>query len=169
MSMDQGLIGRDRRTFLKQLAVVGGAWAVGACQASGEELAVAPSLSGWADRVGVQLYTVRDQMEKDLPGTLERVAEIGYKEVELAGLFGHDPYRVRALLDRLGLRAPSAHVSLEELRRDLAGQMHTARVLGNQYITVPALSEAFTGGTMDLAFWQRLAAASATCAGSCRW
>src|SRR5882724_8495948 len=64
------------------------------------------------DRIGVQLYTVRHQMEKDFEGTIARVAATGYQEVELAGYFGRSPGAVRALLDKNGLAAPSSHVSL---------------------------------------------------------
>ena len=52
------------------------------------------------DKVGLQLYTVRDQMKANFEGTLARVAEIGYKEVEFAGYFDHSPADVRAILDR---------------------------------------------------------------------
>src|SRR2546428_9435711 len=64
------------------------------------------------DRIGLQLYTVRHQMEKDFEGTIARVAAIGYREVEFAGYFGRTPRDVRALMDHHGLLAPSSHVSL---------------------------------------------------------
>src|SRR5258708_14214511 len=57
---------------------------------------------GWAaadhkiDKIGVQLYTVRDQMNADFEGTLAKVAAIGYKEVKFAGYFDHSPQNVRA-------------------------------------------------------------------------
>src|ERR1700676_5375036 len=63
------------------------------------------------DRVGLQLYTVRDLAKSDFEGTLAKVAGIGYKEVEFAGLFDYSPKDVRATLDRVGLAAPSGHVS----------------------------------------------------------
>ena len=55
------------------------------------------------EKVGLQLYTVRTVLEKDFEGTLAHVAEIGYKEVEFAGYFGHSPADVKAILDRHGL------------------------------------------------------------------
>jgi sugar phosphate isomerase/epimerase len=157
MSKERLWSGQDRRSFLKQIAVTGGAWIVGGCRGAGAQPAPGTASAASPERIGVQLYTVRDQMEKDFAGTLERVARIGFGEVEFAGYFDHEPGEVRSLLDRLGLRAPSAHVSLEELRRDLPGQLRTARIVGNQYITVPALSEVFRGETMDLDFWRRTA------------
>src|SRR4051812_47647648 len=71
---------------------------------------------GWAasehkiDKVGVQLYTVRDQMKADFDGTIAKVAQIGYKEVEFAGYFGRTSQQVRAALDKNGLSAPSTHI-----------------------------------------------------------
>src|SRR5436305_14017635 len=67
------------------------------------------------DAIGVQLYSVRGDMKKDFDGTLAKVAQIGYKEVELAGLFGHSPQEVRTTLDKNGLTAPSAHVEYKVL------------------------------------------------------
>ncbi len=68
------------------------------------------------NNVGIQLYTVRDRMAEDLPGTLQRLAEIGFREVEFAGYFDHAPGEIRALLDSLGLASPSAHAPIEMLR-----------------------------------------------------
>jgi sugar phosphate isomerase/epimerase len=155
MSEQQWTAGQDRRSFLKAMALAGGTVLAGGCGLPGTR-----QTSGGAagsDQIGVQLYTVRDQMEKDFAGTLERVARIGFRKVEFAGYFDHQPQEVRALLDRLGLRAPSAHLGLDELRRDLPGQLRTARIVGNEYITVPVLMEALTGQTLDLDFWRRTA------------
>src|SRR5436305_6279428 len=108
----------DRRAFLKSIAASGVAFAAlgcasggaaGATHASSASRASATVPTGLADRIGVQLYSVRDRMEKDFTGTLEGVAKIGFKEVEFAGYFNQSPQNVRALLDRLGLRAPSSH------------------------------------------------------------
>src|SRR5271165_1497895 len=65
------------------------------------------------DKIGVQLYTVRDAMKTDVPGTLAKVAAIGYKEMEFAGYFGHSPKEIRELLDKNGLTSPSCHVSYD--------------------------------------------------------
>ena len=48
---------------------------------------------------GLQLYSVRDMTDKDLDGTLKKVAEIGYRYVEFAGFFGHSAEKVKAMLD----------------------------------------------------------------------
>ena len=67
-------------------------------------------------RVGIQLYTLRDDAQRDLERTLGDIARTGYVDVELLGSmnnFGMSPERLRALLDREGLRAPSTHVGGE--------------------------------------------------------
>jgi sugar phosphate isomerase/epimerase len=59
--------------------------------------------------IGLELFTVRQQCEHDFPGTLERVAAIGYKEVELFEFYGRTPSEIRRLLRSAGLVAPSSH------------------------------------------------------------
>jgi sugar phosphate isomerase/epimerase len=98
-----------------------------------------PGAGTTIDRWGVQLYTVRTAMQDDLDATLEVVAEIGYAEVELFGLWGLSPGGMRAKLDGLGLRAVSSHPSIEEVRGDWARYLDDARVLGQSQVVVPSL------------------------------
>jgi len=88
------------------------------------------------EKVGLQLYTVRDKMKEDFEATLARVAEIGYKEVEFAGYFDHAPADVRAILDRHGLSAPSTHIALGEIDAWKAS-LDTAKAIGHDYVVVP--------------------------------
>src|SRR5256714_10844645 len=120
----------DRRDFIK---------ALGAAALAPALQPLAPSLHSRAslrklDRIGLQLYTVRHAMEKDVEGTIARVAAIGYREVEFAGYFGKSARDVRALLDRHGLSAPSSHVSLapDQWRRAL----DAAPVVGHRYLVI---------------------------------
>ena len=66
------------------------------------------------DAIGVQLYTVRNAMKADLPGTIARgCADPGYqRKVEFAGYFDHSPKEIRSVLDQNNLSAPSAHIPL---------------------------------------------------------
>jgi len=91
------------------------------------------------ERIGLQLYTVRDLMQADVGRTLEKVAAIGYREVEFAGYFGESPARIRMLLDAVGLEAPSSHVSLQDLTLDPARIFDAAEVIGHRYLVVPSL------------------------------
>ena len=89
-----------------------------------------------SDKVGIQLYTVRDQMKADFEGTLAHIAEIGYKEVEFAGYFDHAPADVKAILNRHGLAAPSTHVAFENDEKWKAA-LDTAKTIGHEYIVMP--------------------------------
>ena len=92
-------------------------------------------------KVGLQLYTVRDLMKADLPGTLRRVAAIGYKEVEFAGYFGQTPAQIRALLHRDGLTSPSTHVPIDILEKDAPKAFAEAKTIGHEWVTLPWLPE----------------------------
>ena len=65
--------------------------------------------------IALQLYTVRDEMEKDFEGTLKKVKEMGYDGVEFAGLYGHTGAEVRAMCEKIGLVPVSAHVPFADM------------------------------------------------------
>ncbi len=118
-----------RRAFLAALSLA--ACAPRTTLASGRRL----------KRVGIQLYSLRDDARRDLERTLADIAGIGYKDVELLGSmnnFGMPPARLRAVLDANGLRAPSTHVSGNALD-DLDRQLDEARTLGHEYLIVASL------------------------------
>jgi sugar phosphate isomerase/epimerase len=103
--------------------------------------ATAPAATGAQKQVpGIQLYTVRESMATDVPGTLRAIAGIGYKEVEFAGYGDHSPQQVRGLLDDLGLKSPSSHVSAVTIRDDPLSLIEMANAIGNDYLTVAWLS-----------------------------
>lgn len=142
----------DRRTFLVRaggLAAAAAAWqSAAACAAqqavpdtdgSSAALAAAP-LS--LDRVGVQLYTVRDRLRQDADATLGEVAGVGYRLVETFGITGPGPATaLRAQLDRHGLRSPSGHYAIEQLEGQFDDVIASARALGQEYVVVPWLAE----------------------------
>src|SRR5205085_6292293 len=87
------------------------------------------------DKIGLELYTVRDLMKADFEGTLAKVAQIGYREVEFAGYFDHTPEQVRAVLDKNGLASPSCHVGYENTAEDKwAATLQTVKAVGHQYV-----------------------------------
>jgi sugar phosphate isomerase/epimerase len=118
----------NRRLFVNRLALA----AAGLGLSCRNAVAAGRRLS----RIGMQLYTVRRELEKDFEGTLARVAALGYREVEFAGYFGHKPAEVRSLLKRLGLDAPAAHMQLSELRGDLGPAVRAAHAIGHKYLLV---------------------------------
>jgi sugar phosphate isomerase/epimerase len=138
--------GTTRREFLEIMAGVG----VGVACSGARRTAHGARL----DKIGIQLYTVRDQMKADFEGTLARVAEIGYKEVEFAGYFNHAPAEVRAILDRHGLSAPSTHVG--DISTDAwKASLDAAHAIGHEYIVVPWIPQE-RRGTLDA--WKQVAA-----------
>ena len=95
------------------------------------------------DRIGLELYSVRNAMRADPERTLAAVRAIGYADVELLwsfNNFGRTPEQVRATLDHEGLRAPSAHMAPETMLKDWNRSLDTARLLGHEYLIVPSLT-----------------------------
>ena len=86
---------------------------------------------------GLQLYSVRDMMEKDVQSTLRAVAEIGYTSVEFAGLFDHNPAQIREWLDAYGLRCLSMHSQLSELENDYDATISAHKTLGSDTVVIP--------------------------------
>ena len=94
------------------------------------------------DRIGLELYSVRNAMKADPDRTLAAVRKIGYTDVELLwsfNNFGRTPQQVRAALRREGLRAPSAHISPESIGANWDQSVATAKLLGHKYLIVPSL------------------------------
>lgn len=79
-------------------------------------------------KISIQLYTLRDLLQDDTEGTLEALADIGYRSVELAGTYGRSATEFRRLLDRYHLRATSAHVGFEGA--DVDQLIEDARTIG---------------------------------------
>ena len=91
--------------------------------------------------IGVQLYSVRDDMAKDFKGTLQKVKELGYDGVEFAGLFGNTPEQVKAMCAEIGLNPISAHVPLADMLADVDKVIADYKAIGCQYIVVPYVEE----------------------------
>ncbi len=91
------------------------------------------------DKVGLQLFTLRAEMAGDFDGTLARVAEMGYREMEFAGYFGRGASAVRQALADNGLVSPAAHVPLDAIRGNLAAEIEFAAAVGQRYLVVPSL------------------------------
>ena len=116
------------------------------------------STLGKLNRVGLQLYSLRDAARIDLERTLADIASIGYKDVELLGSmnnFGMPPAKLREILDRNGLQAPSTHVSADALK-DLQRQIIDAKILGHKYLVVASLPIAKPAKLDDYRRWADL-------------
>lgn len=88
-------------------------------------------------KVVLQLYSVRDFMEKNIEGTLKAVADMGYEYVEFAGYFGLTAEDMRALLDKYGLKACSVHQSYEPVLEDPEYWIPYLKTLGIDFFAMP--------------------------------
>jgi len=127
---------QTRRNFLATLGVA--ALGIASRDAAATEILAS---SKKIKRVGVQLYSVRDMMKADLPGTLAQVAGIGYKEVEFAGYFGRTPTQIRELLKRNKLSSPSSHLPFESLQSGWQKQLDDAKTAGHEWVTIAWIPE----------------------------
>lgn len=122
---------QSRRDFLKKAAV--------ASAIAASPLGSAIAQLRRVETIGIQLYSLRQEMAEDFEGTLEQLAEIGFTEMEFAGYHGKPAAEVRRILDGFGLTSPAAHVQLNAIRQDLDREIEIAATLGQQYIVVPSL------------------------------
>lgn len=104
--------------------------------------------------VGVQLYTLRNEMSKDPKGTLARVAQLGYKQVETYGYgkgkwFGLSGAELAAVLKENGLQSPSGHTFpgsfflKDGWQEEWKAAVADSRALGQDFITIPWLEESY--------------------------
>lgn len=94
------------------------------------------------EAIGLQLYTVREEMQRDAPEAIRRVAEIGYDYVEGAGyndgkLYNRSPKVFKNLLDSHNLQMPSGHVGWEAMKADPERAVATCREAGQSFVVIP--------------------------------
>jgi sugar phosphate isomerase/epimerase len=113
--------------------------------------------------IGIQLYTLAKPLSDDFPGVLKKLAEFGYKNLEFAGPYyfsteeeiknnplismmglsgygyhGHTPREIRSMLDDLGLKSRSVHISDSSLKHSMDEAISAAKIIGQEYILCPA-------------------------------
>jgi sugar phosphate isomerase/epimerase len=143
---------QNRRTFLANLGM---AAFTAACSRATFAPAAVPAGKRRISRVGIQLYTLRSVAQRDLAGTLAQLGRIGYKEIEFAGYYGHDPKEVRSILDTNGLTAPSTHVGIDVIEKTPDKLFSESKIVGHEWITVPSLPP---GPKATVDDWKRIAA-----------
>jgi sugar phosphate isomerase/epimerase len=105
-------------------------------------------------RIGLALYTVRREAERDFDGTLAEVAAIGYRELDMyIYASGREAAQTRAAMDRAGLTCPSARVTTASLYRGWDRFLDAAATLGARYITLANIPPDERRGIRD---WQEL-------------
>ena len=126
----------NRRQFMKQ-----GSSALGAGAAA------LHTQQAWAQLrdfpLGLQLYSVREFLPKDYPGTLKQIAALGYTEVESAGYNGHSAEEVKAAITAAGLHLVSAHHSANDLNKDFDNLLAFNKAVGVKYLicSFPAIKD----------------------------
>lgn len=131
-------------------------------------LLLAPAIACVAQKkaVGLQLYSLREDLPKDLKGTIEKVAKAGFTEVETYGFsiktqfWGLTPAEFKKLLSANGLKAVSGHYGLGTYLADgnmdeLKAAIAAAKVLGSEYVTIPYLDASIRKNAED---YKKLAA-----------
>lgn len=114
-----------RRCFLK----TGAAVSAYALMATRQGLA-----SPFGLPLGLELYSVREELPKDYAGTLKKVAALGYREVEAAGFYDHSAAEVKQAMSDAGLRCVSAHYPSAQLSTKLDEIIAFHKTLGAEYI-----------------------------------
>lgn len=110
--------------------------------------------------IGLQLYTLREELPKDVKATLERVAKAGYTTVETYGFstkdqfWGLDPKELKKILDENNLKAVSGHYNLGSFlydgnKEELIASIEAAKILGNEFLTIPWVDEPFRRNIED--------------------
>ena len=149
---------QSRRNFLK-VSATGALGAMVLSEYAFKAAPVDPKTFG----IGLQLYTIRDAMAKDVPGSLKRVSDIGFKYVELASysngkFYGYEPEEFKKLVNDLGMEAISSHTQVEALGITLDNAKKMAEdhaKLGVKYCVQPwVVEEART----TIASFQKMAA-----------
>jgi len=137
-----------RRGFVKgaALGLMGGALA-------GRRAFASP----WGRPVGLQLYSVREQLAKDYAGTLKQVGAIGYREVEAAGFFNHSAVEVKQAMADAQLKCVGGHYAYKALAPDVDKIIEFHKELDCHYVICasPAHHDAAATGefTVDDLRW----------------
>lgn len=100
-----------------------------------------------ADELSIQLYSLRDY--GDLDRQLDALAELGFRQVETVGGHLTDATATRAKLDARGIKAPTGHVGMQDLRTRLDWVAEQARIVGLRHLFMPAVPVEEREGTAD--------------------
>lgn len=141
----------SRRDVVRLLAagVAGGTLMPHIAQASTTTVAL-PRI----DRMGLQLYTVRSALAKDIDGTIAAIAKAGITELEFFNPFGKDVAWWNALLKKHGLTAPSSHEALPKTDDEWGPIFDRAHGMGHQLVVVPYVGDEYRGSKAN---WMKLA------------
>ena len=125
----------SRREMLKWGVGAAAVWATGLGPLTARAKSSAKKIP-----IGLQLYSVRSDCQKDLPGVLRAIAKMGYQGVEFAGYYGQEAKELRKLLEENGLKCCGTHTGLNTLTGDaLKSTIEFNQILGNKFLIAPGL------------------------------
>lgn len=117
--------------------------------------------TGWAEPfglpLGVQLYSVREQLAMDFPGTLRELGKLGYREVESVGFYNKSVSSFRQVMADSGLRCVSAHFPYTDLNPRLDDILPFAHAAGVSYIVCSSpgrKTQGRNGSALTLEDWR---------------
>lgn len=93
------------------------------------------------EKVGLQLYSIKELTQQDFLGTLEKVAKIGYDGVEFAGYFNTTAKELKKALDAFGIKAAGSHVGFDALKNDLDMLIDYSLEIKSPYLICPSLDD----------------------------
>ncbi len=126
-----GRMSHDRRSLSRRRFLEGAAATSLASLARAQSAPEAPSVLG--KPVGLQLYSLRHLMPKDVPGTLAKIRAMGFRELEGGSDYKLGVEAFKAELEKAGLTLTSAHFGYEDWQRDASAQLARARAFGLRY------------------------------------
>lgn len=92
-------------------------------------------------KIGIQMYSVRDEIENGMERALKRIAEMGYDCVEFAGYYGETAESLKEMLDKYGLEARSVHDSYEDLLANPEEKLRFLKTIGVKFFAIPKLAK----------------------------
>jgi sugar phosphate isomerase/epimerase len=100
-----------------------------------------------SQEIGAQLYTFRNQIPKDIPGTLQQIRAMGNREIEGGGSYGMPMAEYKTMLDKIGFDMVSIGADFNQLQKDLPAVIREAKAFGARYVVcfwIPHKGDDFT-------------------------
>jgi sugar phosphate isomerase/epimerase len=98
-------------------------------------------------KIALQLYTVRQELQRDFLGTIAKVAQIGYPAVQFAGYGGLSAAELKKALAGLGLAVGGSHVNLEALEQQPDREINYCLDVGTPDVIIPVMPQAWRGSS----------------------
>ncbi len=127
----------DRRQFIQALGGTVAFTSLAGCSLASQ------NVSKLTFKPGIQLYMVRHKLQEDFAGTIKKIAELGYEEIEFYDYFGHSREAIKTLLHDNGLTSPSTHIGINEINSDLDQFFDVMAEYGHSYVTMAYIEARF--------------------------